>query len=211
MTVAPSFQWTPDCADGWGLIWLHLGSTVMRSAAHQPSGDSAGAGVSRIGVAATEQSRLRPLASRASGHLGERPAHVRVILPVGFADRRGDSCTDAEYAVLGTPSRFPYEGIVDELRASILDGRLGSGERLPSENELSRRYDTSRPTVRRTIALLKAGTESRAAAGRGRGGRLRPRTLRSVSGRGRRTGRRAASVVRRERRAGRAVRQLLPR
>src|SRR3954464_5766754 len=54
------------------------------------------------------------------------------------------------------PSRFPYEGIVDDLRASIVGGRLGSGERLPSENELARRYETSRPTVRRAIALLKA-------------------------------------------------------
>jgi GntR family transcriptional regulator len=54
------------------------------------------------------------------------------------------------------PSRFPYEDIVDELRESIVDGRLGSGERLPSENELARRYETSRPTVRRALALLKA-------------------------------------------------------
>jgi DNA-binding transcriptional MocR family regulator len=54
------------------------------------------------------------------------------------------------------PSRFPYQGIVDELRASILRGRLAGGERLPSENELAERYRTSRPTVRRTIALLKA-------------------------------------------------------
>ena len=54
------------------------------------------------------------------------------------------------------PSRFPYQGIVDELRASILEGRLEDGERLPSENELAERYGTSRPTVRRAIALLKA-------------------------------------------------------
>jgi GntR family transcriptional regulator len=54
------------------------------------------------------------------------------------------------------PSRFPYEDIVDELRASIVDGRRGSGEQLPSENELARHYETSRPTVRRALALLKA-------------------------------------------------------
>jgi GntR family transcriptional regulator len=54
------------------------------------------------------------------------------------------------------PSRFPYEDIVDELRGLIVHGHLGSGERLPSENELARRYETSRPTVRRALALLKA-------------------------------------------------------
>jgi len=54
------------------------------------------------------------------------------------------------------PSRFPYEGIANELRASILDGRLEAGVRLPSENELAERYSTSRPTVRRALALLKA-------------------------------------------------------
>jgi GntR family transcriptional regulator len=54
------------------------------------------------------------------------------------------------------PSRFPYQRIVDELWASILEGRLAGGERLPSENELAERYRTSRPTVRRAIALLTA-------------------------------------------------------
>jgi GntR family transcriptional regulator len=58
--------------------------------------------------------------------------------------------------LLVLPSRFPYQDIVDELRGSILGGQLAPGERLPSENELAARYGTSRPTVRRAIALLKA-------------------------------------------------------
>src|SRR3954451_15503845 len=71
------------------------------------------------------------------------------------------------------PSRFPYEDIVDELRASILDGRLNSGERLPSENELAERYSTSRPTVRRALALLKA--DGLVVTEQGRGAFVRPK------------------------------------
>jgi DNA-binding GntR family transcriptional regulator len=76
----------------------------------------------------------------------------------------------------------PYEGIADELGASILDGRLGSGERLPSENELSRRYETSRPTVRRAIALLKAEGLVTAERGRGVFVRSKPRVRLLPSG-----------------------------
>src|SRR3954452_16566377 len=54
------------------------------------------------------------------------------------------------------PSRFPYEDILDELRASILGGELDAGQKLPSENQLSERFNTTRPTVRRALALLKA-------------------------------------------------------
>ena len=71
------------------------------------------------------------------------------------------------------PSRFPYKDIVDELRASILDGRLEAGERLPSENELAERYGTSRPTVRRALALLKA--EGLVVTEQGRGVFVRPK------------------------------------
>jgi GntR family transcriptional regulator len=71
------------------------------------------------------------------------------------------------------PSRFPYQDIVDELRASILDGQLAAGERLPSENELAERYGTSRPTVRRAIALLKA--EGLVNTEQGRGAFVRPK------------------------------------
>jgi GntR family transcriptional regulator len=63
--------------------------------------------------------------------------------------------------------------VVAALRASILDGRVDAGERLPSENELAERYGTSRPTVRRAIALLKA--EGLVVTEQGRGAFVRPK------------------------------------
>src|SRR3954451_3252617 len=89
------------------------------------------------------------------------------------------------------PSRFPYEDIVDELRASILDGRLNSGERLPSENELAGRYATSRPTVRRALALLKAEGLVTTEQGRGVFVRSKPRVRLLLSGENFRRHRRA--------------------
>jgi GntR family transcriptional regulator len=68
---------------------------------------------------------------------------------------------------------FPYQRIVDELRAAILEGRQAPGERLASENELASRYGTSRPTVRRAIALLKA--EGLVVSEQGRGIFVRPK------------------------------------
>jgi GntR family transcriptional regulator len=80
------------------------------------------------------------------------------------------------------PSRFPYEDIVKELRASILDGQLDAGDRLPSENELAERYGTSRPTVRRAIALLKAEGLVSTAQGRGVFVRSKPHVRLLLSG-----------------------------
>jgi GntR family transcriptional regulator len=80
------------------------------------------------------------------------------------------------------PSRFPYEDIVDELRTSILDGRLEPGERLPSENELAEHYATSRPTVRRALALLKAQGLLNTEQGRGVFVRPKPHVRLLLSG-----------------------------
>jgi GntR family transcriptional regulator len=68
---------------------------------------------------------------------------------------------------------FPYERIVDELRSEILDGRRAAGERLPSEYEMADRYGTSRPTVRRAVARLKA--EGLVVTSQGRGAFVRPK------------------------------------
>ena len=68
---------------------------------------------------------------------------------------------------------FPYERIVDELRAEIVDGRRAAGERLPSEHELADHYGTSRPTVRRAVARLKA--EGLVVTSQGRGAFVRPK------------------------------------
>jgi GntR family transcriptional regulator len=92
------------------------------------------------------------------------------------------------------PSRFPYQDIVDELRVSILEGRLAAGERLPSENELAERYGTSRPTVRRAIALLKAEGLVNTEQGRGAFVRPKPHVRLLLSG----------EAFRRHRRAGRS-------
>jgi GntR family transcriptional regulator len=67
---------------------------------------------------------------------------------------------------------FPYQQIVDELRAEILDGRRPPGSRMPSENDLATRYRTSRPTVRRALAVLKA--EGLLSTEQGRGAFVRP-------------------------------------
>lgn len=67
---------------------------------------------------------------------------------------------------------FPYHRIVDDLRSAILAGRLAPGERLASEWELAQRYQTSRPTVRRAVAVLKA--EGLVITEQGRGAFVRP-------------------------------------
>jgi GntR family transcriptional regulator len=64
----------------------------------------------------------------------------------------------------------------------ILDGRLDGGERLPSENELAERHATSRPTVRRAIALLKAEGLVSTEQGRGAFVRARPHVRLVLSG-----------------------------
>jgi GntR family transcriptional regulator len=67
---------------------------------------------------------------------------------------------------------FPYQRIVDDLRSEILSARRGPGERLPSEHDLAEQYQTSRPTVRRAIAVLKA--EGLVVTEQGKGAFVRP-------------------------------------
>lgn len=66
---------------------------------------------------------------------------------------------------------FPYERIVEDLRWEIISARQ-PGERLPSEHELAAQYRTSRPTVRRAIAVLKA--EGLVVTEQGKGAFVRP-------------------------------------
>jgi GntR family transcriptional regulator len=68
---------------------------------------------------------------------------------------------------MATDEEFPYRRIVDELRTEILSGRRAPGTRMPSENELAAQYRTSRPTVRRALALLSADGLLVAQQGRG--------------------------------------------
>src|SRR4051794_32362494 len=90
------------------------------------------------------------------------------------------------------PSRFPYEDIVEELRAAILGGELEAAERLQSENQLAERFGTTRPTVRRAIALLKAEGLVSTEQGRGAFVRAKPHVRLLLSG----------AAFRRHRRAG---------
>ncbi len=46
--------------------------------------------------------------------------------------------------------------IADQLQEAILDGTLKADDRLPTEDELSRRYQVSRPTIREALKRLAA-------------------------------------------------------
>lgn len=72
-----------------------------------------------------------------------------------------------------TSSAFPYHRIVDDLRTEILAGSRAPGQRLQSEHELAEKYDTSRPTVRRAIAVLRA--DGLVVTEQGRGAFVRPK------------------------------------
>lgn len=50
-----------------------------------------------------------------------------------------------------------YVRIQDELRGKIAAGELGPGDRVPSENKLAHRFDTTRATVRQALAQLSFG------------------------------------------------------
>jgi GntR family mannosyl-D-glycerate transport/metabolism transcriptional repressor len=61
-----------------------------------------------------------------------------------------------------------YRRIAEDLRARIISGELATGQRVPSEAELMRRYGVSRGTARQGMALLEATGLVRAVHGKGR-------------------------------------------
>ena len=67
--------------------------------------------------------------------------------------------------------RPPYRQIAAALREAINLGRLSSGDRLPSESELVKRYGVARMTVRQAIQELK--TEGLVVSEHGRGVRIK--------------------------------------
>ncbi len=70
--------------------------------------------------------------------------------------------------------------IAASIRESILDGSLGPGDRLPSEEAMAEMFGCSRPTVREALRTLRADDVLTAARGRGGGYRvaeLSPATL----------------------------------
>lgn len=61
-----------------------------------------------------------------------------------------------------------YRRIAEDLRQQITSGELASGQRVPSEAELMRRYGVSRGTARQGLALLEATGLVTAVHGKGR-------------------------------------------
>jgi len=70
--------------------------------------------------------------------------------------------------------RPPYRQIADHLRADIAEGRLGPGDKLPSERELAEHYDVERATAHRAVQELHL--EGRVVAQAGRGVFVRSKT-----------------------------------
>lgn len=60
-----------------------------------------------------------------------------------------------------------YQVILSDLRDEILTGKRRPHDTLPSENELSSRYNTTRATVRRSLAALEAEGLIRSWPGKG--------------------------------------------
>jgi GntR family transcriptional regulator len=67
----------------------------------------------------------------------------------------------------------PYRRIAEDLRAQIESGALAPGDRVRSENELKDEYGTTRVTVRKALALLRA--DGLISSEQGRGAFVRPR------------------------------------
>jgi GntR family transcriptional regulator len=81
------------------------------------------------------------------------------------------------------PDIFPYRRIADELREAIHRQEFAEGDRLPSENRLAAKYDTTRATVRKAFALLRA--DGLVLSEQGKGVFVRPRPTVHMVGTGR--------------------------
>jgi len=68
-----------------------------------------------------------------------------------------------------------FQQIADQLREEITRGRLGAGERLPSEAGLMEHYGVARMTIRQALQVLKS--EGLVVAEHGRGVFVRPRPV----------------------------------
>lgn len=63
--------------------------------------------------------------------------------------------------------QLKYYQIMDDLKEQIFSGKLRPGDKLPSENQLSERYQVSRQTVRKAIEMLTNAGYVYAEHGRG--------------------------------------------
>lgn len=64
-------------------------------------------------------------------------------------------CTLAGMSLDPDDPRPPYLQVTNDLRAAILTGRFGPGEKLPSGPELAKHYGVARMTVQQAIRLLR--------------------------------------------------------
>lgn len=63
--------------------------------------------------------------------------------------------------------QLKYYQIMEDLKELIMSGQISAGDKLPSENELSVKYQVSRQTVRKAIAMLENAGYVYAEHGRG--------------------------------------------
>lgn len=68
---------------------------------------------------------------------------------------QGRQTTSTEESLTAVPRTRLFEGVVDQLRRLIREGRLVPGQRLPSERELSERFQVSRASLREAIRALE--------------------------------------------------------
>ncbi len=86
----------------------------------------------------------------------------------GVEPQRPEMRDEEALVVRPVTMRSAASQVVDQLRSAIVDGRLRTGDRLPSEHQLAQDFGVSRGTVReaiRTLAASKLVTSSRGAAG----------------------------------------------
>lgn len=56
---------------------------------------------------------------------------------------------------MANDKKLKYFDLMEDLRGQILSGAIKAGEKLPSENELSTKYQVSRQTVRKALQILQ--------------------------------------------------------
>jgi GntR family transcriptional repressor for pyruvate dehydrogenase complex len=77
--------------------------------------------------------------------------------------------------------RSAPEQIAANIKASVLDGTLAPGDKLPGEERLAEMYGVSRPTVREALRTLRADHVLESSRGRTGGYRVAELSLRALS------------------------------
>lgn len=123
---------------------------VARPTADGPSGAGSPPGRQRHPVEAVDRGNDTPAAPAA---LPAQAPPVAAAAAKGAGERR-------DY-------RPGYEVVAERILEFIAEARLVAGDRLPTENDLAQRLDTSRAVVREAVKILSALGRVRAHKGRG--------------------------------------------